>query len=64
MKELREMTVADLEAKIIENKKQLLDLRFQGRLGNQVKTHMFRQLKRQNAQIKTLLSERENNEQD
>ena len=59
MKELREMTVADLEAKIIENKKQLLDLRFQGRLGNQVKTHMFRKLKREIAAIKTLLSERE-----
>ena len=59
MKELRDKSVADLEAKVIENKKLLLDLRFQKNLGNQVKTHMFRKLKRQNANIKTLLTERE-----
>jgi len=58
MDNLKEMTVADLEAKVIENKKLLLDLRFQKKLGNQVKTHMFRKLKRENARIKTLLQER------
>ena len=62
MKELREKTVADLEAMLIENKKLLLDLRFQKKLGNQVKTHMFRILKRLNAKIKTLLTEREGHE--
>lgn len=59
MKELKEKTVGDLEAKVIENKKLLLDLRFQRKLGsNQVKTHMFRKLKREIARIKTLLTER------
>ena len=58
MKELRDKTVADLEAKVIENRKQLLDLRFQLKLGNKVKTHMFRKLKREIAMIKTLLEER------
>ena len=58
MKALREQTVADLEAKVIENRKQLLDLRFQLKLGNKVKTHMFKKLKREIQMIKTLLSER------
>ncbi|MBL96595.1 MAG: 50S ribosomal protein L29 [Legionellales bacterium] len=58
MKELRDKTVADLEAKVIENRKQLLDLRFQLKLGNKVKTHMFRKLKREIAMIKTMLEER------
>ena len=58
MKELRDKTVADLEAKVIENRKQLLDLRFQLKLGNKVKTHMFRKLKREIAMIKTMLGER------
>ena len=58
MKELRDKTVSDLEAKVIENRKQLLDLRFQLKLGNKVKTHMFRKLKREIAMIKTLLEER------
>ena len=58
MKELRDKTVADLEAKVIENRKQLLDLRFQLKLGNKVKTHMFRKLKREIALIKTMLEER------
>lgn len=58
MKNLKDKTVADLEAMVIENKKQLLDLRFQKKLGNQVKTHMFRKLKREIAVIKTLLTER------
>lgn len=58
MKALREQTVADLEAKVIENRKQLLDLRFQLKLGNKVKTHMIRKLKREIQVIKTLLSER------
>lgn len=59
MSNLKTMSVADLEAKILENRKLLLDLRFQKKLGNQVKTHMFRKLKREIAAIKTLLSERE-----
>jgi len=58
MKELRDKTVADLEAKVIENRKQLLDLRFQLKLGNKIKTHMFRKLKREIAMIKTMLEER------
>ncbi|MAV28803.1 MAG: 50S ribosomal protein L29 [Legionellales bacterium] len=58
MKALREQTVADLEARVIENRKQLLDLRFQLKLGNKVKTHMIRKLKREIQVIKTLLSER------
>lgn len=58
MKALREQTLADLEAKVIENRKQLLDLRFQLKLGNKVKTHMIRKLKREIQMIKTLLSER------
>ena len=58
MSDLREKTVADLEAKVIENRKQLLDLRYRKKLGNQVKTHMIRKLKREIAVIKTLLTEK------
>tara|TARA_B100001989_G_scaffold252795_1_gene236249 strand:+ start:2173 stop:2355 length:183 start_codon:yes stop_codon:yes gene_type:complete len=59
MSNLKTMSLADLEAKVLENRKLLLDLRFQKKLGNQVKTHMFRKLKREIAMIKTLLNERE-----
>jgi large subunit ribosomal protein L29 len=60
MKELREMSVADLQAKVIECRKALLDLRFQRKAGSsQIKTHRFRQLKRTIARIKTVLIEGE-----
>ena len=59
MSNFKTMSVADLEAKVLENRKILLDLRFQKKLGNQVKTHMFRKLKREIAMIKTLLNERD-----
>jgi ribosomal protein L29 len=59
MSNFKTMSVADLEAKVLENRKLLLDLRFQKKLGNQVKVHMFRKLKREIAMIKTLLNERD-----
>lgn len=59
MKSLKGKTVGELEAIVIENKKALLNLRFQKKLGNQVKVDMFRKLKRQIARIKTILNNTE-----
>jgi ribosomal protein L29 len=56
MKSLKGKTVGELEAIVIENKKALLNLRFQKKLGNQVKVDMFRKLKRQIARVKTILN--------
>lgn len=56
MKSLKGKTVSELEAIVIENKKALLNLRFQKKLGNQVKVNMFRKLKREIARIKTILN--------
>ena len=62
MNQVKDQTIAELEGKLVDNLKLLLDLRFQKKLGNQVKNHFFRKIRRENARIKTLLTERSKHE--
>ena len=50
------MTIPDLEAKLIDNKKKCMDIRYAMKSGTKaVKTHILRKLRRDNARIKTVL---------
>ncbi len=62
MRDLREQSNDALQQKVLTNLKILLDLRFQQKMGNKVKTHLFSQLKKEIAQVKTVLQERKDNE--
>ena len=59
LKELKSQSVADLQAQLVEAKKELFNLRFQhvtGQLENPVK---MRELKRDIARVKTIIREKE-----
>jgi len=58
MIKLREHSSDELQQKILVNLRLLLDLRFQQKMGNKVKTHLFSKLKKEIAQSKTILEER------
>ena len=61
LKKMREMTVAELTAELNKQKKELFNLRFQhvtGQLENPIK---MRDVKKDIARIKTILTERELN---
>ena len=62
MRDLREQSNDTLQEKVITNLKILLDMRFQQKMGNKVKTHLFSKLKKEIAQVKTVLQERKDNE--
>ena len=62
MRDLREQTSDVLEKRVVSNLRMLLDLRFQQKMGNKVKTHLFSKLKKEIAQVKTILQERQGNE--
>ena len=62
MRDLREKTSDVLEKRVVSNLRMLLDLRFQQKMGNKVKTHLFSKLKKEIAQVKTILQERQGNE--
>ena len=54
---LKQMTAPELQAKLIDNLKKSMDLRFTNSRGNrQVKVHLLRQIRTENARIKTLLT--------
>ena len=58
-KDLRALSLDELEAKLVENKKELFNLRFQhvtGQLENPVK---MREVKRNIARVKTIIREKE-----
>jgi large subunit ribosomal protein L29 len=58
-KELRELSEADLEQKLIESKHELFNLRFQLATGKQDNSARLGQVRRDVARIATLLRERE-----
>ena len=58
-KELRDLSEADLEQKLIESKHELFNLRFQLATGKQDNSARLGQVRREVARITTLLRERE-----
>ena len=63
VKEIRELTTEEIVAKIKESKEELFNLRFQQATGNLEKPSRIRDLRHQVARMKTVLRERELNEE-
>ena len=61
IKDLRSMTVDELEAKLVEAKKEQFNLRIQQSTGQLQNTANVRKVRREIAKINTLLSERKKN---
>ena len=61
IKDLRSMTVDELEAKLVEAKKEQFNLRIQQSTGQLQNTANVRKVRREIAKINTLLTERKNN---
>ncbi len=57
---IRELSSADIEAKIADLKKELYDLRFQAAVGKLEKTAQLRNVKKDIARAYTVLTERAN----
>ncbi len=60
--EIRELTTDEINAKLVETKKELFNLRFQQATGNLEKPNRLRDLRHTVARMKTVLKERENQE--
>ena len=60
-KDLRAMTIDELEAKLLENKKEQLSLRIQQATGQLQNTSTIAKVRKEVAQINTLLTERKKN---
>ncbi len=60
VKELRALSTEELETKIVENKKELFDLRLKQATGSLEKPSRIRELRKNVARMKTILKEREN----
>ena len=60
--EIRELSTEEINAKIVETKKELFNLRFQQATGNLEKPSRIRDLRHTVARLKTVLKEREGNE--
>lgn len=58
LEEMREKTVDELKAEVIERKKQLFDLRVQKSLNKLENTAQIGKVKREIAQIKTVINEK------
>jgi large subunit ribosomal protein L29 len=58
-KELREMTLNDLDQKLLESKHELFNLRFQLATGKQDNSARLGEVRREIARISTILRERE-----
>ena len=63
VKEIRELTTEQIVAKIKENKEELFNLRFQQATGNLDKPSKIKDLRHTVARLKTVLRERELEEQ-
>ena len=61
IKDLRSMTVDELEVKLVEFKKEQFNLRIQQSTGQLQNTAMIRKVRREIAKINTLLTERKKN---
>ena len=59
IEELRKLTTEELNNKIKENKEELFNLRFQQATGQLENTARLRQVRKNIARIKTILSEKE-----
>jgi len=59
VKEIRELTTEQINAKIKESKEELFNLRFQQATGNLEKPSRIRELRHDVARCKTVLRERE-----
>ena len=57
-KDLRAMTIDELEAKLLENKKEQFNLRIQQSTGQLSNTAVIRKVRREIAKINTLIAER------
>jgi large subunit ribosomal protein L29 len=60
-KDLRAMTIDELEAKLLENKKEQFNLRVQQSTGQLTNTAQIRKVRREIAKINTLITERKKN---
>lgn len=60
-KDLRAMTIDELEAKLMENKKEQFNLRIQQSTGQLNNTAQVRKVRREIAKINTLITERKKN---
>ena len=60
-KDLRAMTIDELEAKLLENKKEQFNLRVQQSTGQLSNTAVIRKVRREIAKINTLIAERKKN---
>ena len=61
IKDLRAMTIDELESKLVECKKEQANLRIQQATGQLQNTSNMRKVRREVAQINTLISERKKN---
>ncbi len=57
--EIREMSTDEIRKRILEDQKNLIDLRFQKELKNLTNTAKLRHVKKDIAKMKTILKERE-----
>ena len=60
-KDLRTMTIDELEAKLVQNKKEQFNLRVQQSTGQLSNTSQFKKVRKEIAQINTLIAERKKN---
>lgn len=60
--EIREMSTEEIKKRILEEQKNLVDLRFQQELKNLTNTAKLRLVKKDIAKMKTILKEREKQE--
>ena len=60
-KDLRTMTVDELNDKLVQNKKEQFNLRVQQSTGQLSNTSQFRKVRKEIAQINTLIAERKKN---
>ena len=60
-KDLRTMTVDELNDKLVQNKKEQFNLRIQQSTGQLSNTSQFRKVRKEIAQINTLIAERKKN---
>jgi len=56
--EIRKMTTEEINAKIVELKAELWNLRFSGATGNLEKPHKIKEIRHSIARLKTVLNER------
>ena len=60
-KDLRAMTIDELETKLVQNKKEQFNLRVQQSTGQLSNTSQVRKVRKEIAQINTLIAERKKN---